>query len=321
MEGRSWLQAVLALSSPVPAHLRARALAIAGGLAVDQGNPGAAIPLLEEALALVRAHGEQAVIAMVRGELAHARLYASDYRQAVPLLEECLAWARGAGDAGFVAWFLEDLGRAALEQGDNERAKPLLEESLALNRARGATYSVAWDLSHLSQVALYEGKYAQVLPLAEESLALFRELGAKQGIAWIGRTLAWVVLQRGEVEGAVPPFKQSLATFRELGDKRNIAYLLDALAAASAKGCYAPAMAGRRATRLFAAAAALRDVQGTRLPPADEALYRPYVAAVRGELDEAAFAAAWAEGQAMSLEQAVAYALDEAPATSLAGGS
>jgi hypothetical protein len=41
----------------------------------------------------------------------------------------------------------------------------------------------------------------------------------------------------------------------------------------------------------------------------DEALYQPYLAAAQGELDEAAWAAAWAEGQAMTLEQAVAYAL------------
>jgi hypothetical protein len=31
---------------------------------------------------------------------------------------------------------------------------------------------------------------------------------------------------------------------------------------------------------------------------------------VREQLDEAAFAAAWAEGQAMTLEQAIAYALE-----------
>jgi len=35
------------------------------------------------------------------------------------------------------------------------------------------------------------------------------------------------------------------------------------------------------------------------------------VAAARSQLDEAAFATAWAAGQALTLEQAIAYALEE----------
>ena len=57
-------------------------------------------------------------------------------------------------------------------------------------------------------------------------------------------------------------------------------------------------------------AEALRELVGTRLLPSERAGYERDLAAVRAELGEEAFAEDWAEGRAMSVEQAVAYALD-----------
>jgi len=47
------------------------------------------------------------------------------------------------------------------------------------------------------------------------------------------------------------------------------------------------------------------------MDPSDQKEFDHYVAIVRAQLDPAAFAKAWAEGRAMSQEQAIAFALDE----------
>ena len=65
-----------------------------------------------------------------------------------------------------------------------------------------------------------------------------------------------------------------------------------------------------RAARLFGAAEGLLEATGGGLAAADEAERDRYVALTREQLDESAFGAAWAEGRAMTMEQAVAYALD-----------
>ena len=62
-----------------------------------------------------------------------------------------------------------------------------------------------------------------------------------------------------------------------------------------------------RSARLFGAAEAL----GYQQAPAERALREPYLAAARSRLEEAAWEAAWAEGRAMTFEEAVAYALEE----------
>jgi DNA-binding NarL/FixJ family response regulator len=60
------------------------------------------------------------------------------------------------------------------------------------------------------------------------------------------------------------------------------------------------------AVRLWAAAAALRDSQGTPLPLVYRADYEHSVAAARAQLGEQAFAVTWAEGCGMTWEQALA---------------
>ena len=66
-----------------------------------------------------------------------------------------------------------------------------------------------------------------------------------------------------------------------------------------------------RAARLLRAAEVLVETIGGRLPPIDHGLYDRNVATARAALGEAAFAAALAEGRAMTLEAALAYALVE----------
>ena len=88
-------------------------------------------------------------------------------------------------------------------------------------------------------------------------------------------------------------------------NKREIAYCLEGLAAVAGEQGQPD-----RACRLFGAAAALRKTGGWPLEPVYQSEYQRQVAALRDTLGEKAFAAAWAEGQAMTLGQAIAYALE-----------
>jgi hypothetical protein len=66
----------------------------------------------------------------------------------------------------------------------------------------------------------------------------------------------------------------------------------------------------RCAARLWGAASALREAAGTPQPPAERRLREPYLIAARSGMDEADWAMAWEEGRAMTLDQAVDYALE-----------
>ena len=66
-----------------------------------------------------------------------------------------------------------------------------------------------------------------------------------------------------------------------------------------------------RKAHLWGAAQASREVTGIALPPGDQALHEPYLAAARSQTGEAAWEEALAEGRAISLEEAAEYALFE----------
>ena len=67
-----------------------------------------------------------------------------------------------------------------------------------------------------------------------------------------------------------------------------------------------------KAARLFGASEALREALGTPLPGSYRANYERNLSSIRKQLDEASIAAAWAKGRAMTMDQAIAYALEEA---------
>jgi hypothetical protein len=97
---------------------------------------------------------------------------------------------------------------------------------------------------------------------------------------------------------------EALALARAIGDRHDVAWLLEDLAMIGAT--QGPP---ELAARLFGAAAALRKAFGMPSGQYATADYRQRTGSVRTALGEARFAAAWAEGQAMTLEQAVDAAL------------
>src|SRR5262249_12941700 len=101
-------------------------------------------------------------------------------------------------------------------------------------------------------------------------------------------------------------YVESLGLHRELSNRWGMAFTLEAFA-----GLAIAQQQSLRATRLFGVAEALREAINAPLPPNERENYDQNVALVRQVLGEAAFTTAWAAGRAMTLDQAMAYALRE----------
>ena len=344
-QGLQWLQGMLSGSSETSTSARAKALNGAGFLAWRQGEHGRAAALVEEGLALYRQLGDGLGIAFSLNILGLVARRQGDYGRAKELLEESLALWRESGHEWGIALSLNTLGVMARQQGDYGRAMALGEESLALYRQLGDKGRIASSLSSLGLVAQEQGDDGLAVARYEEGLRIRRELGDRRGIAESLNNLGLVVWTRGDHAAARSVFEESLGIRRELGERRGIASSLGNLGLVSwNQGDYAAArslyeeslrirrelgerrgitsllesfailastqgQAGRAAV-LFGAADALRDVISVPRPPTDRARYESALAAARAALVETAFAAAWAEGRVMTLEQAIAYALE-----------
>lgn len=233
-------------------------------------------------------------------------LQQGDYEKANRQLQASLDLSRKEGDQRGMAYSLNGLGNVALRQGDYAAARHFYEESLTILRELGNKHGIALSLNNLGIMAYEQGDYTGAQRFYEESLAILRELGNKYGIAASLNNLGNVASSQGDYAAAQRFLEESLAIRREIGDKLGIAYGLEGVA----KVAYGQGKA-ERAARLFGAAEALREAIGAPLSPDDRAEYNRIVAAVRAQLGEEVFAKSWAEGRAMTLEQAIEYALKD----------
>jgi len=284
----------------------ALALISVGNMAFGQGDYATARSLHEESLTLFRELGDNWGAALSLNHLGMVAREQGGYVVARSLHEESLALRRALGNKTGIAASLADLGQIAHRQGDDARAASLFDDSLTRFRELENKAGIAWLLCLVGEMIHCQGDNVRAATLLEESLALSRELENKRDIPWALGNLARVVHAQGDDGRATALFEECLELSRERGDKPGIAGCLEGLAGIAAMHCQPI-----RATRLFAAGVRLRETIGGQLhrQPIDRADYDRHLAAVRVQLDDATFAAAWAAGQALTLEQAMAEAL------------
>ena len=220
---------------------------------------------------------------------------------------EALELYRQAGDDSGVSFALLCLGAQYFEKGDPEQAAPFLEEALALSRRIGDKRNTAGTLHNLAEVERQRGNYERAKTLGMESISLAREMEDKRQLAmivgWVGLLEVWNGDDHELAEGFL---EEALALNRGLGNWAYGAYCLEGFAGlAGARG------QGERAARLWGAAEALRTNIGA--PPSLDArpLYERSMATARAQLGEEAWKEAFAQGMAMSAEEATEYALSE----------
>jgi DNA-binding CsgD family transcriptional regulator len=152
------------------------------------------------------------------------------------------------------------------------------------------------------------GDYERAKTLGMENISLARELEDKWllgvCVGWVGMLALWNGEEHDLAEGFL---KEGLALDREVGNWAYGAYCLEGFA-----GLAGARAQGERTARLWGAAEALRSDIGAPVPPDARPYYERSMAAARARLEEGAWEAAWAQGMAMSLEEAVEYALSEA---------
>jgi predicted ATPase/class 3 adenylate cyclase len=223
-----------------------------------------------------------------------------DFERAAQLHEESLSIARECDDRGNMAYALLSLGHVAIRQGEFERGKMLYEEALALWRSLGTQYFIAVLLHNLGSAALYLGQTDAAFSYLEESLALKRELGNESSVASTLNNLGYLAIEQGNPERALPLLDESLRLYHRLGNSAGTVEALNNIARVARETGDL-----RRAVFLLARVTALSEAIGAALP--DD--YEQNVAAARAGLGEEAFAAAWSQGQGMTLEQAIESAL------------
>jgi predicted ATPase/DNA-binding CsgD family transcriptional regulator len=301
------------------------------------GDPIAARVAAEEGLDLAEAIGDRFISRRCRWSLGWAQMINGDPAGAVAQFGAVVAQAEAAHDVTYMVYGLGSQGMALAYQGDTGAARAAADATI--ETAGGELGGIPGGLGYtaLGVAALAAGDVGTALDATEAAgphmgvlpgtAAAQRAFGAQAALAggdliaarrlvadvvtttkgWhlmlLLTTRACVAIAQGEPQQAERDAHDALGCAAEVEAYLSISDTLECLAAlAGDSGSH------REAARLFGAAHGIRQRIGTVRFKAWDASYKASMAALRDAMGEKEFESAWAEGAALSTEEAIAYA-------------
>ncbi len=238
-------------------------------------------------------------------DLAHHIWLQIGHREARPYAEQALSIARLHNDRHNTARALSILGLVLADEKKFTEAQSSLEESMALYQEVGDEWGYAHAMTCLGHVWQVKGDLETARSLREQALELFRKLGDQYFESASLSFLGMVQAMQGNADSGVVALQESLTLAQQLDSKYEIAMILWNFARVSqAKGNHSDTV------HLYMAAKKAYDSIGAWTKEL-ELKFVEYLALCRAALSETVFATAVEQGRAMTIEQAIAYALEK----------
>jgi predicted ATPase/class 3 adenylate cyclase len=252
-DARRWLALGLDLATDAPMRVRADALWTAARQAAGQSDWDAAVPMLEEALALYRAEQRDREQVFALSELGYIALRRDDAERAETLCDEALTLARSLGDDRALSAVLSILSDVARTRGDHDRALAFAEEALERRRALGDPTAIVDSTYDVGVAAFAAGDLDRGEEAFGAALEHARFLGDALYTAAALCMLGTTGLLKDDLSLVENRLNESLAIYLDLDDDRSCAECLSAL------GGYAAATGHpEKAARLWGAGDAAR---------------------------------------------------------------
>ena len=346
-EASDWLTKLLNMVDVPKPRLRAKALIRAGAVETIRGNITRSAELGEEALEICTDIGDEQGVAWCMNLLGQTTMiHREDLDKAFELLKESIEIFRKLGDEWGVAWSTRYLGqmfelqgdvnravqlqRDALhkfddlgddwnaahslyllggtfrDNGDFEEAKPYFQESISKSKLVADNVMAAHALQGLGVVALKSGHYQDADEYLQSALDVLQRIGDEHCASRVLANMSQIAQHDGEYAQATKLQQQSLQGFNNIERKDQIAYGFARLAALAKMSGF-----NVRAARLLGAAEAYRNINQIILLQG----HLEELEGLEGEFQklrgDEIFEGSYAQGYAMSIEEALTYALGE----------
>jgi predicted ATPase/class 3 adenylate cyclase len=225
-EGSTWLEQLLNAdrdaagpdARPNRRLIRARALLVAGFLTQFQLEAESSLPMLEQAVEILRGLGQAG-----RRWLGVALLFLSkplrDHKQRGQLMEEAYPLLREAGDRLYLAEYSMDRGGYLTEENKLESATSAFLESLALREESQDLDGLGTAAMTLGDMALFRRDYAECKQLYEKSLNCYIAVKNRSMESLIFSRLGNIDMLTGDYTQAAGHFEAGIAINQQTGDR------------------------------------------------------------------------------------------------------
>ena len=262
VEGRRWTQRLLERLDEVPLVHQPKFLFSAGHMAflydLDAGKP-----LFLRARDISRDLGDHLQMAWALALLGYTML--ADSAAALPLVEESLALFRALKHQPGIAQALNIVGEIARFNGDDDRARRAYEECLAVAQQTGERRRIVFMFDNLAFIAVHQGNLESAEALGRQGLRLARDMDDRLLMATTLALLAGTIGMLGQPQRAVRLFGASegalerMGAFHQLNDRSEVDVMIAAVRAQLDEASFQTALAEGRALTLVQAVAQALD--------------------------------------------------------------
>jgi len=180
-------------------HIQARQ----GAFACEIGEYQKAYQLLQTSLAEARQRHEHREIAFCLEFIGRTIWWQEGEMAALPLLEESLAISHSLGDLPAIAITLHTLASAYDTAVEKLRAREVAEQSLALSQQLGHTHRIAAALHRLGSIAVGLGEYDAAVEYFQQAVTAFKRLGDRYHIVLTVGELGRAMYMTGKFPPAI----------------------------------------------------------------------------------------------------------------------
>jgi non-specific serine/threonine protein kinase len=284
---------------------RALALQWAGYLAYRQQSYAEAEERMTQCLAIREKLGDDQGLAWAHNSLAGLAKAMGDSKRARPHHKKSIEIWRRIGDEERLARALANYGNQAIHEKDFDLARALLTEGLALARKTRGTEVLICNLHHHGLLAIADERFEDARRFLDESFGIAASVGEPHELSLQLHDQGRLAERIGDFETAHSCQAQSLKYRWELRDRFCSARSILAFGVLAAR-------TGKleRAARLFGASEAILEAINSRLSSYYQMERSSSLDRLRSELSPEVFDREWSSGVAMSVDEAVNYAID-----------
>ncbi len=307
-----WLEQAIARDPGVPPALRARTLRACAACWLERGSlSGSEVDrrnaFQDEALALYRQAGDQEGIAAMLNNIAVSARWDNDPARERSLYEEALALHQKMGNEAGAAIAILNLGHLTALESRFEDAYEVYLQTLDIWKRLDNQNMVLDSLHSLALSQIWFGNTTLAQHHLAEELRMAREVGHISSLAVTLTALGLVWVLKGDFRQAQQSLEEALRLAVEQQGQERLLVICQSLLWLGGASVAHP----QRAARLMGAGTALEAAHGLLILSPDKAIAERLIAETRGRLAPEDFETAWVEGQAMSLDEVIAYALEE----------
>ncbi len=321
-EGRKWIEQALNQLETFPApegdpsarfasEARQRMLVTAKAwqavsfLATSQGDFLNATKASKKCEDLARQLGDKRLLATVIAFGASSMMMAGNSTYADSVIDEVVTIARESGDPLAVSVSYGMAGLNMLLKGqDSTTANEYVSKGLALIKDTPHHFWQTMMLFGLGMTARFQGRFDEARERFSSLLITFHEMGDQHRANMIHSECAHMERIEGHHEKAEAMYRDTILEWKRLGHRAAVANQLECFAFL-AKVNEQP----ERAIKLLGAAEKLREIIKIDMSELERVEYDREVADLKTNMEDKLFAALWAEGKSMTMEQAIQLAL------------